>query len=255
MRQAGIVAGLLALSLCTADAAEIRVMSPGVISNSGLREVSAAFTKKTGITVTVIGEGMGQIVSDFTTKTPPADLVMLPMDLMATLAIDHGIKDGSFTPLGRVEIGLFVKPGAPHPDISTIEKLVAAMKTASVVMYTDPASGSMQASMSDQLLKRPDFAGVKGKPVQGDAEPALKRGDGDANAMGLGLIHGVHPRGQATDNPYLVGPLPAVLGYHMDMATAISARSQDVKDAQAFILFMLSPEAAALWHDKGTDRY
>ena len=90
--------------------------------------------------------------------------------------------------------------------------------------------------MSDRLLKRPDFAGIHGVPVKGDAEPALKRGDGDDHAMGLGLIHGTHsPRQHAdTDNPYLIGMLPAELGMHMDMATAISARSTDAKRCRRF---------------------
>ena len=31
-------------------------------------------------------------------------------------------------PLGRVNIGLAVKAGAPHPDITTVPKLVAVLK-------------------------------------------------------------------------------------------------------------------------------
>jgi molybdate transport system substrate-binding protein len=255
MRFICLAFGLVALSASVAQAAEIRVMSPGVIANSGLRDVAAAYTKETGVTVTIVPEGMGQIVGDFKTANPPADIVMLPMELMGTLALDHGIKPGSFTPLARVEIGLFAKPGAPHPDISTVDKLATVLKGASQVLYSDPASGSMQASMSYQLLKQPEFAGVKGKPVPGDAEPALKRGDGDSAAMGLGLIHGPHPRGQATDNPFLIGALPASLGAHMDMATAISARSQNAETAGDFIKYVLSPEADAMWRAKGADRY
>jgi ABC-type molybdate transport system substrate-binding protein len=71
----------------------------------------------------------------------------------------------------------------------------------------------------------------------------------------LGLIHGVHPRGQATDNANLAGPLPAELGMHMDMATAIHARSENAKDATTFIQFITSPEATPIWTSKGTDRY
>ena len=256
MRHAVLVIGFFALCVSGSGAAnEIRVMSPGVIANSGLREVAAAFTKKTGITVTVVPKGMGQIVNDFKTTTPVADMVMLPMDLMGTLALAHGIKPGSFTPLGRVEIGLFKAAGAPVPDISTVEKTVAVMKAASVVMYSDPAGGSRQAFLSAQLLKRPEFAGVKGQAVMGDAEPALKRGDGGPTALGLGLIHGVHPRGQATENANLAGPLPPELGMYMDMATAIHVKSANAKDAESFIAFMLSPEVAAIWASMGTDRY
>jgi molybdate transport system substrate-binding protein len=249
------LAALLAALPFTANAAEISVISPGVISNSGLREVAAAFTQKTGIKVNIVVTGMGEIVGDIKTKAPAADVVMLPVDLMATLDLEGGVA-GDFTPLGRVDIGLFVKPGAPHPDIANTEKLIAALKTASVVLYSDPISGSMQAAMSDRMLKRPDFAGIHSQGVKGDAEPALKRGDGDANAMGLGLIHGAHNRdGKPTDNPYLVGPLPFELGMHMDMATGVNARSADRKDADAFIRFAVSPEMKPVWQAGGTDRY
>jgi ABC-type molybdate transport system substrate-binding protein len=250
------LAAALCMSAVSTHAAEIRVISPGVISNSGLTEVAAAFEKQTGVKVTIQVDGMGTIMNDARTGTPTADVVMLPMELMATMALSGGLKD-SFTPLGRVEIGLFAKPGFnTHPDISTVPALIAAMKTASSVLYSDPASGSMQASMSDRLLKRPDFADVHSQPVKGDAEPALKRGDGDDHAMGLGLVHGAHsPINTPTDNPYLIGMLPAELGMHMDMAAAISARTTDAKNATAFIRFATSPAMRGVWKDKGVDRY
>ena len=116
-----------------ANAAEIRVLGAAVSTGGGLREVADAFTKKTGVKVTLVTDGMGTIVQDAKTKEPAADVVMLPIDLMATLALDHGIKPGSFTPLGRLQIGLFKKPDAPKPDISTVDKLAAVMKAATVV--------------------------------------------------------------------------------------------------------------------------
>jgi ABC-type molybdate transport system substrate-binding protein len=210
-----------------------------------LPEVAAAFEKKTGVHVVIQVDGMGTIVNDTRTATPAADVVMLPMDLMASMALSGGLKEG-FTPLGRVEIGLFAKPVFnTHPDISTVPALIAAMKTASAVLYSDPASGSMQAGMSERLLKRADFAGVKGQ-----------RGDGDDHAMGLGLIHGTHsPANTPTDNPYLVGMLPAELGMHMDMAAAVSARAPDAKHAAQFIAFATSSAMRPVWRAKGVDRY
>ena len=248
------LAAVLACAAVGAQAAEIRVISPGVISNSGLPEVAAAFEKQTGVHVVIDVDGMGTIMADIRAKTPAADVMMLPMDLMGTMVLSGGAHD--FTPLGRVEIGLFKKPAAPAPDISTVPALIAAMKTASGMLYSDPVSGSMQAGMSDRLLKRPDFAGIHGVPVKGDAEPALKRGDGDDKAMGLGLIHGRHsPANTATDNPYLVGELPAELGMHMDMATAVSARAPNATDAACFIQFAISPAMRAMWQSKGVNRY
>lgn len=250
-----LLTAVLAISAQLAQAAEVRVLTPGVIANSGLREVAAAYTAKTGVTVTVVPAGMGQIMGQLKTAPAPSDIVMLPMDLMGTAALEKAIKPGSFTPLGRVEIGLFKKAESPRPDIADVPRLAAALKGASVVMYSDPASGSMQAAMSDALLKRPEFAGARGKPVAGDAEAFLKRGEGDAAALGLGLVHdGVEP-GKPIANANLVGPLPPELGAHMDMATAISARAPSAADAQAFIQYLLGPEAAPFWRAKGVNRY
>jgi len=235
-----------------ANAAEIRVLGAAVSSGGGLREVADAFTKKTGIKVTLVTDGMGTILQDAKTKDPAADVVMLPVDLMATLALDHGIKPGSFTPLGRLQIGLFKKPDAPMPDISTVDKLAAVMKAATVVTYTNPASGSMQATISADLLKRPEFAGVKG--ATGGRKPTPTSPDG---TLSLGVILGeadIQP-GQKSPDPTLVGHLPAELGAHMDMAAAISARTTDLKDAQAFLAFITTPEVAPFWIAKGTDLY
>jgi len=257
MRSPILLAASLAaacLAAAPACAAEIRVISPGVISNSGLREVAAAFEKKTGVKVTIQVDGMGTIMNDIRTKDPAADVVMLPMDLMGTMVLSGAVHD--FTPLGRAEIGLFKKPDAPRPDITSVPKLIAVMKGASAVLYSDPVSGSMQAGMSDRLLKRPEFAGIHGVPVNGDAEPALKRGDGDAQALGLGLIHDPHNFANTeTGSPWLVGGLPAELGMHMDMATGVSARAMDKKNAAAFVAFALSPDMRGVWKTKGIARY
>jgi ABC-type glycerol-3-phosphate transport system substrate-binding protein len=252
MRFIGLCAALALWAVPVAQAAEIRVITPGVISNSGLGDVAAAFEKQTGVKVTIQVDGMGTIMDDIAGKA--ADVVMLPMDLMGTAAL-QGIATG-FAPLGRVEIGLFKKPDATRLDISTVPKLVAAMKTASIVFYTDPASGSMQAAMSGRMLARADFASIRSQPIKGDAEPALKRGDGDGAAMGLGLIHGPHDSANtSTNNPYLIGTLPAELNMHMDMATGISARASDKAHAAAFIAFATSPAMRAVWKSKGVDRY
>ncbi len=249
-----LLAAALCLAVTAVQAAEIRVISPGVISNSGLPKVAAAFETKTGVKVTIQVSGMGTIMNDIRTKAPAADVVMLPMDLMGTMILSGAVND--FTPLGRAEIGLFKKADAPRPDITTVPALIAVLKGASSVLYSDPVSGSMQAGMSDRLLKRPEFAGVKGVPVKGDAEPALKRGEGDANALGLGLIHVAHnPTNTETGSPWLVGELPAELGMHMDMATGVSTRSPDKTNAAAFIQFAISPQMRNVWKAKGIARY
>src|SRR5207249_8547122 len=70
------------------------------------------------------------------------------------LSLPAGDTSGPPIAMGRVHIGLAVKSGAPHPDISTVSQLVAALKNAKIgVAYSnpDPARGSMVAKMVDAL--------------------------------------------------------------------------------------------------------
>jgi len=231
-------------------AADIRVLAPGVVYNAGLLDLAAAYTKETGKKVAVTLVGMGRIVNAVKADNPPADVVTLPFELMTTLSLDGGVVPGTFLPLGRSEMGLAVRAGAPHPDIVTVEKLAAALRGAKAVMRSNPAGGSMVAKViEDKVIKRPEFAGVN-SPVstQGEGGQALARGEGD---MALQAICEILPYKQIE----LVGALPRQLGAWIDMAAAVSARAMHRDDAAAFIKYLLRPEANMVWKAKGLERF
>jgi molybdate transport system substrate-binding protein len=231
-------------------AADIRVMAPGVIYNAGLLDLAAAYAKETGKKVAVTVVGMGTIVKAVKTANPPADVIMLPFELMSTMTLDGGVVPGSYVPLGRSEMGLAVPAGAPHPDISSVEKLAAVLHGAKAVMRSNPAGGSMVASViEDKVIKRPEFAGVN-SPVstRGEGGQALIRGEGD---MALQAICEILPYKQIE----LVAPLPRELAAWIDMSTAVSARAEHRGDAAAFEKYLLRPESNTTWKAKGLERF
>ncbi len=231
-------------------AADIRVMAPGVVYNAGLLDLAASYEKETGKKVAVTSVGMGTIVNAVKTANPPADVIMLPHELMSTLDLDGGIVPNTFHPLGRAEMGLAVRAGAPHPDISSVDKLAAALRSAKAVMRSNPANGSMVAKViEDHVIRRPEFAGVN-SPVstQGEGGQALARGEGD---MALQAICEILPYKQIE----LVGPLPRELAAWIDMSTAISARAPHREDGMAFIRYLLRPESEPVWKAKALERF
>jgi molybdate transport system substrate-binding protein len=231
-------------------AADIRVISPGVIYNAGLLDLATAYSKETGKKVAVTLVGMGTIVKAVKTADPPADVIMLPFELMSTLSLDSGVVPGSFMPLGREEMGLAVPAGAPHPDIATVEKLAAVLRSAKAVMRSSTANGSMVAKViEDKVIKQPQFAGVNSPmSMRGEGGQALGRGEGD---MALQAICEILPYKEIE----LVGPLPRELGAWMDMSTAVSARAMHREAAAAFIRYLLRPESNAVWKAKGLERF
>jgi molybdate transport system substrate-binding protein len=241
-----ILALLLALTAAPmARAAEIRVAAPGFIYNSALKELAADFTRQTGVKVILSELGMDVIVNRIKTDTPPYDVIGLPADLMNTLYLDGGIVPASYTPLGRDEIALAVRKGAPHPDISTVDKLAAALKAGGRIMINSPTGGTMQGAIIGTILARPQFAGVDAVPVaKGEGAAALARGEGD---MALQLVPEIYNKPQIE----LVAPLPAELGGHMDAMLAVPARAGDPQKGRAFIRFITRPQARAAWAAKG----
>ena len=240
-----LTAALSAAMAVPAQGADIRVFAPGFVYNSALKELAADFTRQTGVNVIVTEVGMNVIINRIKTDAPAADVVALPSDLMNTLALDGGIVTASYTPLGRDELGLAVKKGAPKPDISTVDKLAAVLKSAQAVEVNDPKAGTMQGVIIDSILKRPEFSGVHVVPVaKGEGAGALARGEGD---MAIQLVPEILNKPPID----LVAPLPAELGGHMDAMLAVSSRSGDQKNALAFIRFLTTAQAKAAWTAKG----
>jgi molybdate transport system substrate-binding protein len=229
--------------------ADIRVITPGVVFSSGLPDLAAAFTKETGKKVGIATVGMGTIVDEMTKRTPPPDVIVLPFQLMTTLSLEGGVVAGTMTPLGRNRMGLAVRAGAPKPDISTVEKFAAAIKSAKAVMRSNPASRTMVATLIDDVLKRPEFAGVNAPPSsKGEGGQALARGEGD---MAIQTISQILPYKEIE----LVGPLPKELGAWIDTTIAVSARATHPDDARALIRYLLRPESNKVWKPRGMERF
>src|SRR5258706_6884048 len=227
------------------QAGELRIISPGIVYNAALSELVDDYNKKSGNTAIIVRATMDKLIAQAKTDMPAADVVGLPADLMNTLYLDGGIAGATYTPLGRGELGLAVKKGAVKPDISTVAKLAAVLKTAQAVMVNDPKGGTMQGVMIDTILKRPEFAGTHVVPsTRGEGAAALARGEGDmAGQLGQEILN--------KPEIEVVAPLPVELGGHMDAVLAVSSRSAHPKEAADFIKFLTRPEAKAAWAAKG----
>jgi len=242
---------LLALAApAAAQTTTIKIITPAVTANAGLRDLAMGIEKEQGIKVEIQVLNMAKMMDELKGGNPPADIVFLPVALMDQAQTDKNIAAGSRTMIGRVRIGLAVHKGDPTPDISTIDKLAAVLKAADSVMYSDPTSGSMEARIIDGMLNaHPEFAGVKRKISRnGEGGQAVARGEGQ---MALQLICEIvnHP-----DTLTNVGPVPDSLGAYIDSAAAITARAPHPKEAAQFLKYATQPGTYSLWLGKGLER-
>ena len=243
MRCLGIAVALIALSSLGARAADITVFSPGIV-NGPLNKLAASWTAQTGNKVTITGGNVGRIRTAVNTDVP-ADLVFAPSADIRELA--PKLKPGSARPLGRINFGIVVKAGGHHPDISTREKFVAFTKQAGVLAYANPAVGSLSGAMVEEMLKRPEFTGVRPLPIKGMIGDAIVRGDAE---FGAGAIS-EHLMAKDAE---VVGRLPDSLGLHIDVSVAVLNIAAAPNEAAAFLAYVTAPAAQAVWTAGGIDK-
>ncbi len=101
---------------------------------------------------------------------------------------DKTVVGGSGSISAGCAFGIAIHKGDPVPDISTVDKLAAYLKSADSVMYSDPKSGSMEARIIDGMLTdHPEFAGDEAQDQhrRRGRSGGLARGEGQ---MALQLI-------------------------------------------------------------------
>ncbi len=238
-----LFATLVAPSL--AHAAELQILTSGSTYDAE-NELGQSFTKQTGNTL-VFAQGSTGMMLDKLKAGATADILVLSSDAIDALEKDGTLLKGSTVSLGSSALGMAVAKGAPIPDISTPEKFRAALFAAKTVLRGAPNRGGTSAIPIDDLLKRPEFAGLKTSFSQGKAPTAaLAKGEGD---VALELVSDI----LAEKEIQLVGPFPKADNTDVPYSAAILAKSAHVKEAQDFLKYITKPETKAVWKKTGVD--
>jgi molybdate transport system substrate-binding protein len=149
--------------------------------------------------------------------------------------------------LAQSGIGVVVRHGAPHPDISTLDGLRAALLAAKSIAYSDSASG---VYIQEQMFRKLGIEDqVKGRARMIPAEPVgavVARGEAE---LGFQQISELKPI-QGID---LVGPLPAGAQQVTVFSGGVLAESAHKEAGRALLRFLSSPEAADTIRSSGMD--
>src|SRR5215210_6658107 len=126
------------LFVTAASAAEISVLSGGAIE-PGRHAAAHAFEKQTGHHVKITFNTAPQIAKRIAAGDV-FDIVIAPPAAMEGYA-----KDGKVSPervnVGRVGLGIVVRPGAPVPDISSSDSIKRAVLEAESLVFNRASTG------------------------------------------------------------------------------------------------------------------
>jgi molybdate transport system substrate-binding protein len=176
-----------------------------------------------------------------------ADVAILTRGGIDELA-GRGILDGaSAVDLGQSWVGLAVKAGAAHPDISTPEALTATLLAAHSLAYSrHGASGVFFAGLIERLGIA-DAVNAKATLVPSGLTAALvARGEAEMAVQQLSEL-------MAVPGVDIVGPLPASLQTPTLFAAAAFKGSARGDVARAFLATLSTAEAAAACRAAGLE--
>jgi molybdate transport system substrate-binding protein len=236
------------------QAADIKVLSAGAL-RSLIQGLAPDFEKTSGNHL-VLGFATAGGVEQRIAAGEAIDVAILTEPRIKTLEGDGKIAKESVALIGRAAIGLAVKKGAPHPDISSVAAFRRTLLLARSVGYTDPASGGTGGNHVAKIFERLGIAGdLKGKlrPISGSAgEPPSV---GGAVSLGEAEI-GIQPISELMGIPgiEIVGRLPAELqSPELVYFAGIPAASAQPAPAKALIDFLAGFEAAPIIKSKGLE--
>jgi len=163
----------------------------------------------------------------------------------------HRLVPASVTPIASSPTAVAVKQGAPRPDISSEAALKQSLQAAKAISYSHPdnggASGIYFAKLLDRWGLREAIDAKTSFPPPGGLSAQFLPGGEVAFAIQqvpeLLQVPGVE----------IVGPLPGDLHFVTHFVAGVETQSTRAELAKAFIAFLVSPEAKALFRDKGLD--
>ena len=132
-------------SVNSAAAQDATVLSAGAVE-PGLLAAIALYQKESGKKVAVTFNTAPQIRERVEKKGDKFDVVIVPPAVMDAFA-EAGRVEAERVTLGRVGQGIAVRPGAPVPDISSVEALKRAMLEAESVVFNRATGGQYIESM------------------------------------------------------------------------------------------------------------
>jgi molybdate transport system substrate-binding protein len=234
-------------SFPSAQAAEIIVLAAGAVEQP-FEAVVHAFEHDTGNKVVVTFGSVGAIQSKLKAGAN-ADLVVLTTALAAAAEKDGTARTGSRAVVGRAEIGVAVRNGAPVPDISTADAFKKTLLAAKSVSFTDPAGGGTAAVFVAGMLDRLGIAdAIKGKSLRFNTGrqviSAVVKGDAE---LGIGFTSEFVPVKEVK----VVGALPKEIEFVNEYSAYIPSASAAAESAQALLTYLARPASRDVFKAAG----
>lgn len=231
-----------------ATAAQIKILAGSAIDTT-MAVLIPQFEQSSGHKVVFDFDGAIGAMTDRVQNGEAADVVIVSGAQIDALEKQGKVVAGSRIDIAKVGVGLFVRKGAPKPDISSVDAFTQAMLAARSIGWNDPAAGAPvsiymlgvfeQLGIADAM--RPKTVAFKQRSERFEA---VARGDVE---IGFNQISEI----MTASGIDLVGPLPAPIQNFTLFAGGVVSASREQEAATALLRFITAPAARPIWRARG----
>jgi molybdate transport system substrate-binding protein len=223
--------------------AELQVIAGGGVT-APLTEIVAQFERTSDHRV-FVRYGTAPELIKMATSDAPIDLAVVPQVVLRDAAARARFLQEPPRDVARVGIGVAIRKGAPKPDIST----PAAFKR--TLIEADAVASIPASATGTQLVEVYERLGIgelmkaktRAQPSPTRVVNAIANGEAQLAIFGLNVL--MDPRLD------IIGPLPAKLQREVVYAAAVALGSKEPEAAKAFLGFLVSPRAVAVFRTRG----
>jgi molybdate transport system substrate-binding protein len=239
-----VTAFMLGLALISnVQAAELHILSGGALAEP-LRELAPQFERMSGYKLVIRFGTTPELIKQIETGGR-FDLGVFPTDVLKDAAARTRFASGPSTDIARAGLGVAARSGVAKPDISTPAALKRTLLDAQSVV-TIPASAT-----GTQLLQVFAVLGISEAmkfKTRAQATPAqivqtVVTGDGELAVFLMNVL--------MAPGLDVVGPFPSELQREVVFTAAVAASTREAEAARAFINYLGSPAAIAVFKAKG----
>jgi molybdate transport system substrate-binding protein len=230
------LATYLATQLPAVAQEPVRVLATGVFATT-LQSLAGPFESASGYKIQVSIANAGEVASRIVAGEP-ADLVMSSSAGVKMLAKQNVLVSNEVV-IGKMRLGVAVKSGATAPDLTSTEALRTLLLSAEKVAYIDPNGGGTSGPFFETMFASLGVAdAVHAKAVLCKTGLEIVRAVA-SGAAAIGMTQASEIVG--ANGVAFAGYLPDAQNLTTVYSAAIATRSNNPKEAAAFLAFVAGP--------------
>lgn len=228
--------------------AQLRVVTSGGLA-AAYNLLAPEFEAKTGIDlVTAYGSSSGGAHDSIPMRLKRGeaiDVILLSQSSLNRLTDQGEVREASRQDIAHSKIGMAVRSGAPHPDITTKERFLAAIDNAESIGYSASASGTYLSTVLFPKLGIWEQIKAKSQRILSKrVASVVAEGEVEIGFQQVSEILSI-------EGADYVGLIPEEFQKTTVFSAGVTERAVNVRDAEVLIRYLSSAEAADIIRETG----